>query len=69
MPLVLVVCTANMCRSPMAEGLLTQLAPQQAVNSAGTHATGQSAASEAISVLADRGVDISSHVPRQRSVS
>jgi len=71
---VLVVCTGNVCRSPIAEGLLRAAfaermgpdAPE--VASAGTMGwTGSGADPSSIRAAAERGVDISSH--RAREVS
>lgn len=69
--LILVVCTGNLCRSPMAEGLLRQrlaaegLGDAYDVRSAGTWAvSGRSASRYAEQVMADRGIDISTHVAR-----
>lgn len=65
---VLVKCTGNICRSPMAEGLL-RAAPERhlgadapPVSSAGVsglHGTG--ATPNAIAVAAERGVDVAAH--------
>ena len=71
---VLVVCTGNVCRSPIAEGLLRAAfvermgpdAPE--VASAGTMGwTGSRADPSSIRAAAERGVDISGH--RAREVS
>jgi protein-tyrosine phosphatase len=68
MSLILMVCTGNLCRSPMAAGLLHQrlaregLDGQYTVRSAGTWALEDRPASEhAVEVMAARGVDISGH--------
>lgn len=58
---VLFVCTANLCRSPMAEYLLRHAVAEAGldwqVSSAGTRAvTGRSAHPNTLSVLAERGV-------------
>src|SRR5690606_1974306 len=65
---ILVVCTGNVCRSPMAEGILRDLleneglGDQVEVRSAGTWAVSGSPASEnAVRVSADLGVDIEEH--------
>lgn len=64
---ILVVCTGNICRSPMAEGFLAHLAAKQGlehvvVESAGTHAPEGSPASDfAVQALAEKGVDIQDH--------
>jgi protein-tyrosine phosphatase len=71
---VLVVCTGNVCRSPIAEGLLRAAfaermgddAPE--VASAGTMGwTGSGADPNSVEAAAERGVDISGH--RAREVS
>ncbi len=71
MTAILVVCTGNICRSPIAEGQLRDalaarfgdLAP--AVSSAGIMGwEGSPAQPESVQAAAERGVDISSHVAR-----
>jgi protein-tyrosine phosphatase len=71
MSAVLVVCTGNVCRSPMAEGFLRaaldrrfgQAAPH--VSSAGTAGwEGSGARPESVEVAAERGVDIAEHAAR-----
>lgn len=68
---VIVVCTGNICRSPMAAGLLASRLPESLcttihVHSAGTHALqGYPAAEHAIETMARIGIDISSHRARQ----
>ena len=68
MKTVLIVCTGNICRSPMAMGLLRQrlaqsgLDSQIEVRSAGVFALeGRPASEPGVEVLAERGVDISDH--------
>ncbi len=67
---ILIVCTGNICRSPMAEGLLRHLLPpdvkdQVTVRSAGTQGLhGHQAAPLAIEAIAQWGVDISAHRAR-----
>jgi protein-tyrosine phosphatase len=74
MTLILVVCTGNICRSPIAEGLLRgalvsrfgDLAPE--VSSAGTSGvSGSGATPEAVAAAAERGADIETHVARRFS--
>lgn len=69
MSVILFVCTGNVCRSPMAVGLLRQrlsqegLAPRFKVHSAGVWALDNRPASDnAIAVMAERGIDISDHI-------
>ena len=67
---ILMVCTGNICRSPMAEGLLTHqlphtLKPFVNVRSAGTHGLhGNRAEPLAVRAAAAHGVDISDHRAR-----
>ena len=67
---VLFVCTGNLCRSPMAEGLLRHELESRDCNnievaSAGTWAAdGEPATEEAIAVSQQSGIDISSHRSR-----
>ncbi|MFL6537582.1 MAG: hypothetical protein ACJ8JD_05305, partial [Chthoniobacterales bacterium] len=60
---VLFVCTGNICRSPMAEGLFRQMIGNRkdiTTASAGVHAVrGQAPSVFAVQVLKDEGVDIS----------
>lgn len=72
---ILLVCTGNTCRSPMAEGLLKFLLAQQLgcdlselhdngyrVTSAGTAATnGTPPAAEAVQAMKEKGIDIADH--------
>lgn len=71
MPSVLMICTANICRSPVAEGLLEQRLQQRGltdwhVSSAGTWAEWERGASQNSIVVAEQqyGVDISAHRAR-----
>jgi len=62
---VLVVCIGNICRSPMAEGLIRQMAPGVQISSAGLYAlVGHSADPIAVEIMAAAGVDISAHRAR-----
>lgn len=74
MPTVLIVCTGNLCRSPMAEGLLqARLARDDArkdwqVTSAGVWTVdGRPASAHAIEVMAQCGIDLSAH--RSRNIT
>ncbi len=68
---LLFVCTGNICRSPLAEGILTELAEREGLagqviaDSAGTHGyhVGDPPDPRSIDVAARRGIDIS----RQRA--
>lgn len=63
---VLIVCVGNICRSPMAEGLMRRALPQHNISSAGLGALiGQPADPLAVELLRERGVDISAHRARQ----
>jgi protein-tyrosine phosphatase len=63
---ILVLCVGNICRSPMAEGLLRQGLPNHTVSSAGLGAlVGNPADPTAIQLMQERGVDITAHRARQ----
>ncbi len=69
---VLVVCTGNVCRSPMAKALIRReienrnLAEQVHVDSAGTYAVvGHPASEGSVNAMAQRGLDINDHRARQ----
>ena len=67
-PAVLVVCTANRCRSVMAEALLTRRLREAGVagrvHSAGLLEDGQPAPPGVVSVMASYGLDVSRHRSR-----
>ncbi len=60
---ILVLCTGNSCRSQMAHGFLQLFDSHQEVYSAGT-SPAEHVHPLAISVMAEIGIDISHHVPR-----
>ncbi len=64
----LTVCTANVCRSPMAAEFLqhhcNSLGIDADVRSAGTHAGIAASDPDAVAAMAQRGFDLSAHVPR-----
>src|SRR6266568_3048516 len=64
---VLIVCSGNTCRSPMAEAIAQNLlGDTAAVQSAGMEtADGISATKEAITVMQEMGFDISNHRSRE----
>ncbi len=69
---VLLVCTGNVCRSPLAEGVLRKLLRDAGshhgviVESAGTAAMeGAHASSHSVDVAAASGIDIRGHAARQ----
>jgi len=71
---ILAVCTGNICRSPIAEGLLRQAltsrfgAEAPSISSAGMWGVeGSSATPEAVAAAAERGADIGNHVARRVS--
>ncbi len=65
---ILVVCTANVCRSPMAAHFLTAAAADAGleveVASSGFLLGDQTASDEVLAVMGERGVDLSSHRSR-----
>lgn len=62
---ILVICTGNICRSPMGERILQRHIQAIAVSSAGTHGlSGQPAEPQAIAVAAAHGVSLDNHVAR-----
>lgn len=65
---ILLVCTGNTCRSPMAEALALDLLkdrPRADVSSAGVYTSdGLPASAEAVAVMAEHGLDLSGHRSR-----
>jgi protein-tyrosine-phosphatase len=65
---ILFVCTGNLCRSPMAAGLLRKRLADEAldhhmVTSAGVWAVdGRPASEHAVTVMAEHGADITAHI-------
>jgi protein-tyrosine phosphatase len=63
---ILLVCTGNICRSPLAEGLLRQHLPQLRIYSAGLAAVlGQPATAETQALALAAGADIAAHRAQQ----
>jgi protein-tyrosine phosphatase len=66
---ILVLCTANLCRSVMAQGLLSaRLAARGQpvpVASAGLLGAGEPPPAEVVTVMAARGIDVAGHRSRQ----
>ncbi|MEQ1786159.1 MAG: hypothetical protein ABL966_03830 [Acidimicrobiales bacterium] len=66
---MLLLCTANQCRSPMAEVLLRQrlhdVGVDAHVSSAGLYEGGAAATSHGVATMADRGLDLTGHRSRQ----
>jgi protein-tyrosine phosphatase len=59
---ILVVCEGNICRSPMAEGLLAAALPDATVRSAGLNAlSGMPADRTAVELMESKGIDITGH--------
>ena len=59
---LLVICIGNICRSPMAEGLLQKAFPYKTVRSAGVDAmVGYPADPYSIQIMQEQGIDISRH--------
>jgi arsenate reductase (thioredoxin) len=60
---ILILCTGNSCRSQMAQGFLQSFDKNIEVHSAGT-APAKEVNKKAIKVMAEAGIDISSHYPK-----
>jgi protein-tyrosine phosphatase len=67
MTAILLLCTANVCRSVMAEAMLSARLAAQAVPvaSAGLLESGQCPPAEVVSVMAARGIDVAGHRSRR----
>jgi len=72
--LILLVCTGNTCRSPMAQGILKKLLQERGKNYASLYniqsagistVPGMSPTTEAVKVMSEQGMDISSHRSQQ----
>jgi protein-tyrosine phosphatase len=68
-PKILLVCTANICRSPMGAALLRhrldELGAAAEVETAGFLERGRAAPEQAVRLLARRGLDVSGHVSQR----
>jgi protein-tyrosine phosphatase len=63
---ILLLCTGNLCRSPMAEGLMRVLLPSYGLFSAGLCARdGAPADPLAVALMREAGIDISAHRSRR----
>ncbi|EMH4162837.1 protein tyrosine phosphatase [Pluralibacter gergoviae] len=63
---ILVVCTGNICRSPIGERLLRKLLPSKTIDSAGTGAlVDKPADSNAIKIASLYGLSLEGHVAQQ----
>lgn len=59
---ILVLCIGNICRSPIAEGLLKQAFPEKNIYSAGLGAlVGRPADPPAVKISEEHGLDITAH--------
>jgi protein-tyrosine phosphatase len=67
---ILVLCIGNICRSPMAEGMLRAALPGTTISSAGLGALiGNPADPLSVQLMAEHGIDISAHRARQISTA
>jgi len=60
---ILILCTGNSCRSQMAQGFLQSFDNRIEVHSAGTDPAPK-VSSKALMVMAEAGIDISQHYPK-----
>lgn len=63
---ILILCTGNSCRSQMAHGFLQSFDKNIEIFSAGTLPSSM-VSSKAVQVMAEVGIDISSHIPQNVS--
>lgn len=67
---ILVVCTGNICRSPIGERFLRRALPNKRIDSAGTGAlVGHDADSSAIKIAAQNGLSLEGHKGQQLTSS
>ncbi|MEI6993286.1 protein tyrosine phosphatase, partial [Klebsiella pneumoniae] len=63
---ILVLCTGNICRSPIAERILRDFFPEKEIDSAGLGAlVGKPADASAINVAEKNGISLQGHKGRQ----
>lgn len=67
---ILVVCVANICRSPTGEGLLKSLLPEKSIASAGvgcekSRMVGKSVGNMSYSIAQQNDLDLSGHLAQQ----
>lgn len=63
---ILIVCTGNICRSPIAERILKHKLPNKIIDSAGTGAlVGHAADKMAINVSKSHGLSLDGHIGQQ----
>ncbi|EPM0607023.1 MULTISPECIES: protein tyrosine phosphatase [Klebsiella pneumoniae complex] len=67
---ILIVCTGNICRSPIGERILRQLLPNKKIDSAGTGAlVGHDADVSACKIAGQQGISLDGHKGRQFTAS
>ena len=64
---ILILCTGNSCRSQIAQGFLQSFDTKIEVHSAGTYPTA-TINSRAVKVMAEAGIDISNHYPKNADI-